>query len=61
MTAPNKKPSAPIDINAQLRADIRKRDWSRVHLEADCRPHVPLWPRRWGYTDPVLRRTRSVA
>ena len=32
----------PIDINALQRADIRKRDWSAMHIAADRRPPVDI-------------------
>lgn len=36
----------PKDITTLLRADIEKRDWSRVHIEADKRKPLPGW---WAF------------
>ena len=34
--------TAPIDIAALQRADIKKRDWSAMHIAADRRPPVEI-------------------
>jgi hypothetical protein len=39
---------APVDIAAQLRADIQKRDWGRVHIEGDRNPPIALSTARQG-------------
>jgi len=33
---------APIDISDLIRAEIRKRDWDRVHREGDARAPITL-------------------
>lgn len=36
----------PVDITAQLRAEIEARDWSRVHVAGDRSPAIDLPDRR---------------
>lgn len=50
---------AQIDIAAQARAEIRARDWTRVHVEGDRNPPINLWPRRWLYAGEGSRRERG--
>lgn len=35
----------PVDITLAIRADIKARDWSRVHVEGD---RAPPFKRIWG-------------
>jgi len=46
---------APFDPRAQWRAEVRARDWNRVHIEADKRGPITLGIRRWFYSSPIRR------
>lgn len=40
----------PVDINVLTATDIRKRDWRRVHTEADRNPPIVTGGRKWGWS-----------
>lgn len=48
--APPDEEPRPVDINVLIAADIRKRDWRRVHAEADRNPPINVGGRRWGWS-----------
>lgn len=43
---PNEEPCS-ADIAAQWRADIKRRDWTQVHLEGDRNPPFLGAVRKW--------------
>lgn len=51
--------SEPIDLHALWREEIRTRDWTRVHIDADRRAPISLARRVWRYTMPIARRSRG--
>lgn len=46
----------PVDISRALRAEIERRDWKRIHVEADRRPAL----QNFGIRDEALRRRVGV-
>ena len=36
-------------------AEIKRRDWGRVHIASDRNPPLSVWPRPWRWSNPRPR------
>lgn len=45
---------APVEVYAQLREEIRTRDWHAMHLAGDRNPPIQLRESRWRWSLPLV-------